>query len=101
MDLIRISTAMKILEKILDNLSQLRNEDLDNLLKLIRAGFRRYALPTELIEAGKAPEEIQEIIKVITPEWICDAIVQDELSSWCKMVQRDLTLLLAGQKMAE
>lgn len=101
MDLIRISTAMKVLERILDHLSELQDKDQDKLLELIRAGFRSYSLPTEMIDAGRIPEEIKGILKEITPEWICDAIANDDLSSWCSSIQRDLTLALAGQKLME
>ena len=101
MELIRISTAMKVLEKILENLSQLQDKDLDKLLELIRAGFRRYTLPIEMVKAERIPEELTAIVKTITPEWICDAIAMDELNNWCAAVQRDITLALAGQKMSE
>lgn len=98
-EIITISTAMRCLERDLDNLSELEDRDLDKLLKLIRAQFNRHALHTELIRDGKMSQEMEDILDTITPERICKAVAMDELGAWCRMIRTDITLALLGEKL--
>ena len=98
-DIITINTAMRCLERDLDNLSALQDRDQDKLMKLIRAQFERHSLDTELLGEGKMNEELQSILEMITPERICRAVAMDELGAWCRMIRTDITLALAGSKL--
>lgn len=100
-EIITISTAMRCLEKALDNLSALQNKDQTNLMKLIRASFVRHSLPSQMMEQEKATEELVEILNTINPQRICAAAAMDELGSWCKMIRNDITMAMAGIKLQE
>lgn len=100
-ELISVDTAIRVLERVLDNLSDLQNQDLDKLLLLIRARFLRYTLPIQMMEANQLSEELDDLLQQITPEKICKAVAMDELSSWCEWTRNDIMLALAGLKMKE
>lgn len=100
-ELISVDTAIKVLERILDNLSDLQNRDLNKLLMLIRARFLRYTLPIQMVEADQITEELDDLLQQITPERICHAVAMDELGAWCRTTRNEILLAIAGMKLEE
>ena len=100
-ELISVDTAIRVLERVLDNLSDLQNQDLDKLLLLIRARFLRYTLSIQMMEADQISEERDDLLQQITPERICHAVAMDELGAWCRMTRNEILLAIAGMKLEE
>lgn len=98
MELITINTAIALLERLLHPLSELQDDDLDNLLRLIRKQFQRHTLSTQLLEDGSITEELISILETITPDRICAAVAMDELGPWCEAIQEEVAITLKGMK---
>lgn len=102
MEIISIGTAMAVLKKIFEHLSDALDEgEIERLLKLIRARFQRMQLLAEMVENREIKQELEDALNSITPERICAAVAMDELGSWCAMIRNDITLALKGARICK